>query len=153
MKLGGAGIYGAACMALGPLSRVRMILSGTPAPNGSKDLENLLSFVWPGHGRRVVTQAVDGGDLAHASQVLRPLYTRTTQAELGLPPVDTCAIRPLRMPPLHREIYDALVGKYSPRRSGRPGRSRGARQGSTALADGRDQSGAARRRGRPATSR
>ncbi|MFI1526190.1 SNF2-related protein [Streptomyces griseus] len=114
MKLGGAGVYGAACMALGPLSRVRMILSGTPAPNGAKDLENLLSFVWPGHGRRVVTQAVDGGDLAHASQVLRPLYTRTTKAELGLPPVDL-RVRPLKMPPLHREIYDALIGKFSPR--------------------------------------
>ncbi|MEW2487366.1 DEAD/DEAH box helicase [Streptomyces sp. NPDC048411] len=114
MKLGGAGVYGASCMALGPLSRVRMILSGTPAPNGAKDLENLLSFVWPGHGRRVVTQAVDGGDLAHASQVLRPLYARTTKGELGLPPVDT-RIRRLPMPPLHREIYDALKGKLSPR--------------------------------------
>lgn len=114
MKLGGAGVYGAACMALGPLSRVRMILSGTPAPNGAKDLENLLSFVWPGHGRRVVTQAVDGGDLARASQVLRPLYTRTTKEELGLPPVET-RIRRLAMPPLHREIYDALVGRFSPR--------------------------------------
>ncbi|MFI7274335.1 DEAD/DEAH box helicase [Streptomyces sp. NPDC049879] len=114
MKLGGAGVYGAACMALGPLSRVRLILSGTPAPNGAKDLENLLSFVWPGHGRRVVTQAVDGGDLAHASQVLRPLYTRTTKAELGLPPVNL-RVHSLTMPPLHREIYDALVGKSSPR--------------------------------------
>ncbi|MEU5838925.1 DEAD/DEAH box helicase [Streptomyces diacarni] len=114
MKLGGAGVYGAACMALGPLSRVRMILSGTPAPNGSKDLENLLSFVWPGHGRRVVTQAVDGGDLAHASQVLRPMYTRTTKEELGLPPVET-RIHRLPMPPLHREIYDALKGKCSAR--------------------------------------
>ncbi|MGW3337019.1 DEAD/DEAH box helicase [Streptomyces sp. NPDC001009] len=114
MKLGGAGVYGAACMALGPLSRVRMILSGTPAPNGAKDLENLLSFVWPGHGRRVVTQAVDGGDLSYASQVLRPLYTRTTKTELGLPPVET-RVRYLSMPPLHREIYDALVGKFSPR--------------------------------------
>jgi SNF2 family DNA or RNA helicase len=114
MKLGGAGVYGASCMALGPLSRVRMILSGTPAPNGSKDLQNLLSFVWPGHGRRVVTQAVDGGDLAHASQVLRPLYTRTTKVELGLPPVST-RIRRLPMPPLHREIYDALKGTFSPR--------------------------------------
>lgn len=114
MKLGGAGVYGAACMALGPLSRVRMILSGTPAPNGAKDLENLLSFVWPGHGRRVVTQAVDGGDLAHASRVLRPLYTRTTKEELGLPPVET-RVRRVPMPPLHREIYDALVGKLSAR--------------------------------------
>ncbi|MFF3307924.1 DEAD/DEAH box helicase [Streptomyces sp. NPDC002952] len=114
MKLGGAGVYGAACMALGPLSRVRMILSGTPAPNGAKDLENLFSFVWPGHGRRVVTQAVDGGDLAHASQVLRPLYTRTTKDELGLPSVET-RVRRIAMPPLHREIYDALIGKFSAR--------------------------------------
>jgi hypothetical protein len=114
MKLGGAGVYGAACMALGPLSRVRMILSGTPAPNGAKDLENLLSFVWPGFGRRVVTQAVDGGNLAYASAVLGPLYTRTTKHELGLPPAQT-RIRKLPMPPLHREIYDALIGTMSPR--------------------------------------
>lgn len=51
MKLGAQGKYGSACMALGPLTRRRLILTGTPAPNGARDLENLLSFVWPGHGR------------------------------------------------------------------------------------------------------
>lgn len=114
MKLGARGIYGSACMALGPLSRRRLILTGTPAPNGARDLENLLSFVWPGHGRRVVTGAVAGGDLAHASQVLRPLFTRTTKAELGLPPFEP-KIRYVDMPDLHQEIYDALVGRYSAR--------------------------------------
>ncbi|MEV4684395.1 DEAD/DEAH box helicase [Streptomyces kurssanovii] len=114
MKLGAQGIYGSACMALGPLSRRRLILSGTPAPNGARDLENLLSFVWPGHGRRVVTQAVAGGDLAHASTVLRPLFTRTTKKELGLPPFTT-RIRYVEMPPIHREVYDALIGQYSAR--------------------------------------
>ncbi|MET7661124.1 DEAD/DEAH box helicase [Streptomyces sp. NPDC005373] len=116
MKLGAQGIYGSACMALGPLSRRRLILTGTPAPNGARDLENLLSFVWPGHGRRVVTQAVGGGDLAYASQVLRPMFTRTTKGELGLPPFET-RIRYVQLPEgsLHREIYDALVGSYSPR--------------------------------------
>lgn len=58
MKLGARGTYGAACMALGPLAERRLILTGTPAPNGSKDLENLLGFVWPGHGQRAVVQAV-----------------------------------------------------------------------------------------------
>ncbi|WP_297545947.1 DEAD/DEAH box helicase [Amycolatopsis sp.] len=114
MKLGSAGIYGAACMSLGPLSPVRMILTGTPAPNGAKDLESLLSFVWPGRGRRVVKQAVGGGDLAYASRVLEPLYTRTTKLELGLPPVET-RVRKIELEGLHREIYDAMVGQFSAR--------------------------------------
>ncbi|MGC4980946.1 DEAD/DEAH box helicase [Streptomyces sp. DT193] len=109
MKLGARGTYGAACMALGPLAERRMILTGTPAPNGSKDLENLLGFVWPGHGQRTVVQAVAGGDLAHASSVLRPLFTRTTKHELGLPPVHL-RMRYVDMPPLHSEIYSSLVG-------------------------------------------
>lgn len=109
MKLGARGTYGAACMALGPLAARRLILTGTPAPNGSKDLENLLGFVWPGHGQRAVVQAVAGGDLAHASSVLRPLFTRTTKQELGLPPVQL-GLRFVDMPPLHDEIYTALVG-------------------------------------------
>lgn len=114
MKLGVDGVYGAACMALGARARRRLILTGTPAPNGAKDLENLLGFVWPGHGRRTVANAVAGGDLSYASRVLRPLFTRTTKGELGLPPV-TLSQRLIEMPPLHREIYDGLIGMYSAR--------------------------------------
>ncbi|AYN41128.1 DEAD/DEAH box helicase [Streptomyces dangxiongensis] len=112
MKLGARGTYGAACMALGPLAERRLILTGTPAPNGSKDLENLLGFVWPGHGQRTVTRAVAGGDLAYASTVLRPLFTRTTKQELGLPPM-TLRMRYVEMPDLHAEIYSSLVGGMS----------------------------------------
>ncbi|MBG0819406.1 DEAD/DEAH box helicase [Planomonospora sp. ID91781] len=114
MKLGARGIYGSACLALGPLAKRRLILTGTPAPNGARDLENLLSFVWPGHGRRVVTEAVGGGNLAHASAVLRPLFTRTTKQELGLPPFEP-RIRYVDLPPVHEEIYEALKGNYSAR--------------------------------------
>lgn len=114
MKLGAAGAYGAACMDLGPHARRRMILTGTPAPNGTRDLENLLGFVWPGHGRQIVRREVGGGDLAKASRVLRPLFTRTTKKELGLPPV-TSRVRRLKMPDLHREIYSALIGQMSAR--------------------------------------
>lgn len=109
MKLGARGTYGAACMALGPLARRRLILTGTPAPNGSKDLESLLGFVWPGHGQRSVAQAVAGGDLTHASIVLRPLFTRTTKKELGLPPMEP-RVRYVDLPRLHSEIYTSLAG-------------------------------------------
>ncbi|MER7449647.1 DEAD/DEAH box helicase [Nocardia beijingensis] len=117
MKLGASGTFGAACLALGPLASRRLILTGTPAPNGAKDLENLLSFVWPGHGKRVVTEAVGGGDLAYASSVLRPLFTRTTKHELGLPPFDP-KIRYVEMPPVHAEVYEALKGNFSARAEG-----------------------------------
>jgi SNF2 family DNA or RNA helicase len=109
MKLGARGTYGAACMTLGPLARRRLILTGTPAPNGAKDLESLLGFAWPGYGHRAVAAAVAGGDLAYASGALRPLFARTTKQELGLPPMDL-RVRYVDMPSLHGEIYDSLVG-------------------------------------------
>lgn len=118
MKLGADGMYGSACMALGPRARRRLILTGTPAPNTAKDLESLLGFVWPGYGRQLVAKAVAGGDLAHASKALRPLFTRTTKNELGLPPV-SISQRAIELPPLHREIYDSLIGMYSPRTASR----------------------------------
>ncbi|NTW39857.1 MAG: DEAD/DEAH box helicase, partial [Cellulomonadaceae bacterium] len=117
MKLGADGVYGAACLALGPYSRRRLILTGTPAPNGVKDLESLFSFVWPGTGRQRVVQAVGGGNLAAASQKLRPLFARTTKEQLGLPPV-TPVVRRVDMPPLHKEVYAALVGEFSSRAIG-----------------------------------
>jgi SNF2 family DNA or RNA helicase len=120
MKLGAAGTYGAACLALGPRARRRLILTGTPAPNGVKDLENLFGFVWPGHGRQRVVQAVAGGDLAKASRVLKPLFTRTTKDELGLPPVVT-TMRTVQLPPLHQEVYEALIGRFSARAAGSEG--------------------------------
>ncbi|MBV2152019.1 DEAD/DEAH box helicase [Kitasatospora sp. SUK 42] len=114
MKLGANGTYGSACLALGPTATRRLILTGTPAPNGARDLENLLSFVWPGRGKRVVSDAVRGGDLAYASTVLRPLFTRTTKRELGLPPFEP-KVRYVSLPPIHREVYEALKGNFSPR--------------------------------------
>lgn len=109
MKLGNRGTYGLACLTLGPLARRRLILTGTPAPNGAKDLENLMGFVWPGHGHRTVSSAVADGDLNYASSVLRPLFTRTTKHELSLPPMEP-VVRYVDMPRLHKDIYDSLLG-------------------------------------------
>ena len=112
MKLGAAGAWGAVCLALGPYASRRLILSGTPAPNGPRDLENLMSFVWPGQGRAAVKRAVTGNNLRTASTLLRPLFVRTTKAELQLPPVTT-TVRRVNLTPLHRDLYDALLGQMS----------------------------------------
>jgi SNF2 family DNA or RNA helicase len=125
MKLGSAGTWGAACLSLAPYAATRVILSGTPAPNGARDLENLFSFVWPGQGRAAVQRAINGNDLRAASARLKPLFVRTTKDELKLPPVQT-TVRRLDMTPLHRELYAALCGQLS-------GRWRGGEQDMEAL--------------------
>lgn len=110
MKLGAGGVYGTACLALGPLAQRRLILTGTPAPNGVQDLENLFSFVWPGQGRQQVRRAVGSGNLRQASISLQPLFTRTTKSELKLPRVHTRR-RVLDLPKWHKELYLALKGQ------------------------------------------
>ena len=112
MKLGLRGAWGAACLAIAPYARHRLILSGTPAPNGPQDLENLFAFVWPGMGRRTVRSAMQSGDLRVASNHLRPLFVRTTKQELQLPEV-TPVVHRLRLPAIHLEIYRALQGQAS----------------------------------------
>lgn len=114
MKRGPLGAWGNACMTLGPYAAARLILTGTPAPNGAADLANLMGFVWPGRGRRAVSAALDGNDLRTASIQLRPLFARTTKADLNLPPV-TSSVRVLPLPELHRELYQALLGQTSGR--------------------------------------
>lgn len=117
MKRGPAGVWGTVCLAMGPYAAERLILTGTPAPNGAGDLENLMSFVWPGQGRTAVTQAIGSNDLRRASELLRPLFVRTTKAQLNLPPVDVRAV-PVTLTPLHRELYDALTGQMAARLRG-----------------------------------
>jgi len=112
MKRGPTGVWGAICLALGPYAARRLILSGTPAPNGARDLENLFAFVWPGQGRATVSQALAGNDLRTASGLLRPLFVRTTKRELRLPPV-SIAVRRMDLPPIHRDLYSALLGQFS----------------------------------------
>ena len=112
MKLGPAGAWGSVCLALGPYAVRRLILTGTPAPNGSRDLENLFAFVWPGQGRAAVVRALGERDLRAASVQLRPLFVRTTKNQLNLPPVER-SVRRLDLPPLHRDLYNALLGQES----------------------------------------
>jgi SNF2 family DNA or RNA helicase len=112
MKRGQAGVHGRAILSLAPLARHRLTMTGTPAPNGIVDLQNVMSFPWPGTGRALVQRATAGGNLAAASQTLKPLFVRTTKKDLNLPKCEP-VIRPVELPRLHRRVYDALTGHFA----------------------------------------
>ena len=112
MKRGAAGVHGKTVLGLAPLARHRLVLTGTPAPNGVVDLENVLSFPWPGSGRSQVQRATGSGNLKAASRLLKPLFVRTTKSELGLPPFEP-RVAFVELPPLHRQVYRALLGHFA----------------------------------------
>jgi len=112
MKRGQTGVYGRTVLRLAPLARHRLIMTGTPAPNGVVDLQNVMSFPWPGAGKTYVQRATAGGDLRAASHQLKPLFVRTTKSELGLPPFEP-RMALVDLPPLHRRVYDALIGHFA----------------------------------------
>lgn len=116
MKRGWAGQWGTACLNLAYLAQRRDILTGTPAPQGPKDFVALLDYLWPGQARRVLPrEAVVANPPPSApkrvAQAIRPLFVRTTKADLKLPPV---CHRPVLVPleGLHRDIYMALRDRY-----------------------------------------
>ena len=83
------GVWAPALTEIAELSRVRMILSGTPMPNGPRDLYSQLNVMWPRGlltGSR--TEFASRVDRRFASVLpsIEPFTTRTAKSELGLPP-------------------------------------------------------------------
>lgn len=80
MKAGADSQRGAFLLGISPLLARRDILTGTPMPQGPRDLASQLGFLWPGQGLDVRIQR---GETPRS--VLGNLYVRTTKSELGLP--------------------------------------------------------------------
>jgi len=82
MKAGQNSLRGSALLSVANLPIRKDILSGTPMPQGASDLQSQLDFLWPGSA---LSQRIFQGE--SPSEVIKGLYSRTTKAELGLPPV------------------------------------------------------------------
>lgn len=88
MKGGLAVKRGMALLKVATMPTRRDILSGTPMPQGPRDLQSQLDFLWPGLG--LGSQIAIGKS---PKQVIENLHVRTTKADLKLPPVNKHFIR------------------------------------------------------------
>lgn len=116
MKRGWAGEWGSACLRLAYLAQRRDILSGTPAPQSTRDMEALVDFIWPNQARSVLPEEAFRADpppnAGHlVAQRIRPLFVRTTKNELGLRKPEMTVVS-VDLTGLHRQIYDALRDEY-----------------------------------------
>lgn len=91
-----------AALTLAHLPVAKLIMSGTPMPQASDDLVPQFAFLYPEIPATPET-VVD---------LIRPVYVRTTKAELGLPPVSRSMVA-LPMAPLQAELYNLMKFEVS----------------------------------------
>lgn len=115
------GVQAASALRLSPLAKSRVVLTGTPAPNGYEDLSNLFKFIYPSKdviGFPVSSlRAMSDGGMPRAVPELKtkiqPFYTRIRKVDLGLPPADDRRVA-VPMSELHSQIYRGLETRIVP---------------------------------------
>ena len=98
----------------------RVVLTGTPAPNGYEDLYNLYKFIWP--TKKVIPfevyQLKDMSKVSEDSRVetllhaIEPFFIRVKKSDLGITPATENAPIIVPMGESQRRIYDIIEKKY-----------------------------------------
>jgi SNF2 family DNA or RNA helicase len=100
MKAGAGSRRGAVLLGMGHLAVRRDILSGTPMPQSSVDLQSQMDFLWPGSG---LGSRIAMGESPR--QTIAGLFVRTTKEELDL--------EPRRREPVHVTLTESHLAFYS----------------------------------------
>ncbi|MEA4871532.1 MAG: DEAD/DEAH box helicase [Synergistaceae bacterium] len=97
----------------------RVVLTGTPAPNGYEDLFNVFKFIWPsknvvGFGinqlREMSGQKYDKRT-SRLIDNISPFFIRIKKSDLGIPEAKSNELR-ITMGPLQQKIYDFIEKRY-----------------------------------------
>lgn len=114
------GVTAAGVLEIAAYCSSRVVLTGTPAPNGYEDLFNLYKFIWP--TKKIIPfetyQLKDMSRAEHDSRVetllhaIEPFFIRVKKSDLGIP--EATEHEPIIVPmgDVQRRIYDAIEKKY-----------------------------------------
>lgn len=98
-KRGAVGLHGQGALDLAGLADVRLVLTGTPMPNGPDDLVAVLDLAWPGQGSRLASSHTP-----HADRT----WVRITKDELELDEAEV-VVEPIRLDDTHARLYEAIA--------------------------------------------
>ncbi len=115
------GFWAAAALKLAKFASCRVVLTGTPAPNGYEDLGNLFRFIYPmrdliGFPSSALRAMSDGTMTRAIPQLksrIRPFFTRIRKSDLNLPPAIEHRIK-ISMGAKQEKIYRNLESKIVP---------------------------------------
>lgn len=120
------GLWGSSAIDIAKEAVGRIILTGTPAPNGYEDLFNLIRFIYPYKYKQILNihygqlkeltrigATMDNSRVSEFVENIRPFFIRIKKSDLKLPPVEEHEIL-VHMDPLQRKIYSFIEEKYIP---------------------------------------
>lgn len=114
------GIISQSIMALASNCRSRVVLTGTPAPNGYEDLYNLFKFIWPTKNiikfqigqLKDMSRTADDPRVGSLLDSISPYFIRIKKGDLGIPPAINHPPIRVEMKPSQRKIYDYIEKQY-----------------------------------------
>lgn len=114
------GIIAESVLSIAKYCRSRVVLTGTPAPNGYEDLTNLFQFLWP--SKQIIRfhkyQLKEMSENLHDKRVneliedISPFYIRIRKSDLGLPEAINNPPIIVNMGVHQKEIYDFIEKNY-----------------------------------------
>lgn len=119
-KNSNGGVIAQSVLALAEFCQSRIVLTGTPAPNGYEDLYNLFKFIWPrkniiGFEVNQLCDITDKGDTNRVNRLIKnisPFFIRIRKSDLNIP---AATIHPpiyVSMGTYQQRIYDFIEKKY-----------------------------------------
>lgn len=114
------GLTAAAILDIAPYIRARVVLTGTPAPNGYEDLYNLYKFIWPSkkvipfqtYQLKDMTKNNSDPRVSTLLQSIEPFFIRVKKSDLGITPATEHPPIRISMGNSQSRIYDFIEKKY-----------------------------------------
>lgn len=114
------GAQATAALAISKYCSSRVVLTGTPAPNGYEDLYNLYKFIWPTkeiikfkvNQLQDISKRQDKERVRSLIQSISPFFIRIRKSDLNLPKAITHPAVHVKLGRHQQNIYDAIERKY-----------------------------------------
>ena len=98
----------------------RVVLTGTPAPNGYEDLYNLYKFIWPTkkiipyevYQLKDMSKSENDTRVGNLLSSIEPFFIRVKKSDLGIPAATENPPIIVPMGETQRRIYDVIEKKY-----------------------------------------
>lgn len=119
------GVWGRSATEISKEAVSRVILTGTPVPNGYQDIFNLYKFIYPFKFKEILkfhyhnledmtnNNSPESQRVQELKNNISPYFIRIKKNDLKLPPIEEKYI-PVEMDSHQREIYDFIESQYLP---------------------------------------